>query len=48
MWSIQEIARMLDYQYSYREMAEAAKEVAPFEQFVDLNDERFTNPKKHD
>ena len=27
------------------EMAEAAKEVAPFEQFVDLNDERFTNPQ---
>ena len=25
MWSIQEIARMLDYQYSYQEMAEAAK-----------------------
>ena len=45
MWSIQEIARMLDYQYSYQEMADAAKDVAPFEQFVDLNDERFTNPK---
>ena len=26
-------------------MAEAAKEVSPFEQFVNLNDERFTNPK---
>jgi len=25
MWSIQEIARMLDYQYSYQEMAEAAR-----------------------
>ena len=45
MWSIQEIARILDYQYSYQEMAKAAKEVPPFEQFVDLNDERFTNPK---
>ena len=45
MWSIQEIARMLDYQYSYQEMADAAKVIAPFEQFVDLNDERFTNPK---
>lgn len=45
MWSIQEIARMLDYQYSYQEMAKAAKEVPPFEQFVDLNDERFTNPQ---
>ena len=45
MWSIQEIARMLDYQYSYQEMADAAKAVAPFEQFVDFNDERFTNPK---
>ena len=45
MWSIQEIARILDYQYSYQEMAKEAKEVPPFEQFVDLNDERFTNPK---
>lgn len=45
MWSIQEIARMLDYQYSYQEMADAAKKVAPFEQFVDLNDNRFTNPQ---
>ena len=45
MWSVQEIARMLDYQYSYQEMADAAKKVAPFQQFVDLNDDRFTNPK---
>ena len=45
MWSIQEIARILNYQYSYQEMADAAKKVAPFEQFIDLNDERFTNPK---
>ena len=45
MWSVQEIARMLDYQYSYQEMADAAKKVAPFEQFVDLNDDRFTNPQ---
>ena len=45
MWSVQEIARMLNYQYSYQEMAEAAKEVTPFGQFVDLNDERFTNPQ---
>lgn len=45
MWSVQEIARALEYQYSYQEMAEAAKEVSPFEQFVNLNDERFTNPK---
>ena len=45
MWSVQEIARMLDYQYSYQEMADAAKKVAPFQQFVDLNDDRFTNPQ---
>ena len=45
MWSIQEIARILNYQYSYQEMADAAEKVAPFEQFIDLNDERFTNPK---
>ena len=46
MWTVQEIARCLDYQYSYAEMAEQASQVAPFEQYVNLNDERFTNPEQ--
>ncbi|MGT2757591.1 rhamnulokinase [Streptococcus ovuberis] len=44
MWAVQEIARMLDYQYSFAEMAEQAKEVEPFLQYINLNDDRFTNP----
>ncbi|MBF6626511.1 rhamnulokinase [Aerococcaceae bacterium zg-BR9] len=44
MWSIQEIARMTDYTLSYAEMAQAASTVAPFQQFINLNDDRFTNP----
>lgn len=44
MWAVQEIARMLDYQYSFAEMAEQAYQVEPFLQYVNLNDERFTNP----
>ena len=46
MWTVQEIARCLDYQYSYAEMAEQASQVAPFEQYVNLNDGRFTNPEQ--
>ena len=46
MWTVQEIARCLDYQYSYAEMAEQASQVSPFEQYVNLNDERFTNPEQ--
>ena len=45
MWAVQEIARCLDYKYSYAKMAEEAASVKPFEQYVDLNDERFTNPE---
>ncbi|MFK8242176.1 MULTISPECIES: rhamnulokinase [unclassified Facklamia] len=44
MWSIQEIARMTQYELTYAEMAEAASTVAPFQQFINLNDDRFTNP----
>lgn len=45
MWSIQEIARMMNYELSYAEMAKAAVLVEPFQQFIDLNDDRFTNPE---
>lgn len=44
MWAVQEIARMLDYQYTFAEMAEQAYQVEPFLQYVNLNDDRFTNP----
>lgn len=45
MWTIQEIARNLNHQYTYAEMAELAAKVTPFQQIVDLNDDRFTNPE---
>lgn len=44
MWTVQEIARILDYQYTFAEMAEQAYQVEPFLQYVNLNDNRFTNP----
>lgn len=44
MWAVQEIARNLDYTYSYAEMAQSAYQVEPFLQYVNLNDDRFTKP----
>ena len=45
MWCVQEIARLTNYQYSFKEMADQAAEVVPFQQDIDLNDDRFTNPE---
>lgn len=45
MWAVQEIARNLDYQYTYAEMAQEAYQVEPFLQYVNLNDDRFTKPE---
>ena len=45
MWCVQEIARLTDYRYSFKEMAEQAAQVEPFLQEIDLNDDRFTNPE---
>lgn len=44
MWCVQEIARLTDYRYSFKEMAEQAAQVEPFLQDIDLNNNRFTNP----
>lgn len=44
MWLIQEIARMLDYKYTYAEMAEQASMVEPFLQYINFNEDRFTRP----
>ena len=44
MWLIQEVARMQEYYYSYAELVDMAETVPPFQQFVDVNDERFLNP----
>lgn len=45
MWAVQEIARNLDYRYSYAEMAQEAYQVEPFLQYVNLNNDRFTKPQ---
>lgn len=45
MWPVQEIARMLDYKYSYAEMAQLAYQVEPFLQYVAIQEDRFTNPE---
>jgi len=45
MWFVQEIARNLDYEYSYEQLAQMAYAVEPFLQYVDLNDARFINPE---
>ena len=45
IWCLQEIARLTDYQFSYQEMAEQAASVHAFLQEIDLNHNRFNNPK---
>ena len=45
MWCVQEIARLTDYRYSFKEMVVQAVQVEPFLQEIDLNDDRFTNPE---
>lgn len=44
MWLIQEVARMQDYQYTYAELVDEAKQVEGFQQFIDINDKRFLSP----
>lgn len=44
LWMVQSVRKNYDDQYSYEEMAELAKEVKPFQQFIDVNDSRFINP----
>jgi rhamnulokinase len=45
MWFTQEIAKNLNYKYSFAEMAVEANKVEPFLQEINLEDERFTNPE---
>lgn len=44
MWLIQEVARQLDSSYTFAELAAMAEETEPFQQKVDINEERFLNP----
>ncbi|MBU5363818.1 rhamnulokinase [Enterococcus devriesei] len=45
MWLIQEVARLQDYHYSYPELAELASQEEAFVSLIDVNDQRFMNPK---
>lgn len=45
LWMAQCVKRELDNKYSFAELAEMAGRVKPFEQFININDERFVNPK---
>lgn len=44
MWICQCVQRELGEKYSFSQLAAMAKEVQPFQQFIDINDQRFTNP----
>jgi len=44
LWIAQCVRHELGDQYNFGELATLAQEVRPFEQFIDINDERFTNP----
>ncbi|WP_394153789.1 rhamnulokinase [Vibrio maritimus] len=41
LWIVQEVSRMLDYKYSYSELADLAREASHFNSVIDVNNERF-------
>ncbi|MCQ1059897.1 rhamnulokinase [Photobacterium sp. ZSDE20] len=41
LWIIQEVSRILDYRYSYAELAQMARESKEFTSIIDVNNERF-------
>lgn len=44
MWLIQEVAKNLDYKYTFVELAELAEKEKAFQFEIDVNDGRFLNP----
>ncbi|QXN86051.1 rhamnulokinase [Tetragenococcus halophilus] len=44
MWLIQEVVRNQNHEHSYSELVALAEKEEPFQQFIDINDERFLNP----
>jgi len=44
MWVIQEVKKELSEACSYAELVSEASKIEPFQQYIDLNDERFLNP----
>ncbi|KRL87856.1 rhamnulokinase [Lacticaseibacillus pantheris DSM 15945 = JCM 12539 = NBRC 106106] len=45
LWILQCVRHELNDQYSFNELASQAEQVEPFKTFIDVNDDRFTNPK---
>lgn len=45
LWMVQSVRKNIDNQYTFAEMATLAEQVEPFQQFIDVNDGRFTNPE---
>lgn len=45
LWIVQSIRREQNNKYSFAEMAAQAEQVEPFQQFININDERFSNPE---
>ena len=44
LWMIQNVKKELNGEFSFQELADLAAQEKPFQQFIDVNDERFTNP----
>lgn len=44
LWIIQNVKKELDDDYSFAELAELASHEEPFQQLIDVNDDRFQNP----
>lgn len=45
LWMIQCVKRELNDEYSFAQLAEMASKEEPFQQYIDVNDDRFTNPE---
>src|SRR5690625_1829529 len=45
MWVIQGVLKELPDDYDYAELVQKAEKIAPFQQYIDLNDDRFLNPE---
>lgn len=44
MWMIQEVRKQLREDYNFQQLAEEAGKTKPFQQFINLNDDRFLYP----
>lgn len=44
LWIIQNVQKELPQQYSFAQLAALAEKEEPFQQYIDVNDSRFTNP----